>query len=114
VYGKLTPLEGNAVLFYDYTVCDERTDAYKVVFGPVVSSRNEKDAFERIIAGENSTFTLPIYGNAYKTFINGERYDATNALMTAEQGKVYHLEIGEVITNEDFSIFDIALATAKG
>ena len=114
VYGKLTPLEGNAVLFYDYTVCDERTDAYKVVFGPVVSSRNEKDAFERITVGANSTFTLPIYGDAYKTFINGERYDATNALMTAEQGKVYHLEIGEVITNEDFSIFDIALATAKG
>ena len=110
VYGKLTVEDDYAVLLHDYTVCDERSDAYKAFFAVLLDS--SEDEFKSVSLSKGATYSLPIY-DGYKTFINGEAYNETTKDITLEEGKLYHVELAQVVTDEQFSIFELALVTAK-
>ena len=56
---------------------------------------------------EESTVGLPVASDEYQVFIDGKACDETNRVITFENGKFYHLEIAEVVTDEQYSIFDV-------
>lgn len=113
IYGKLTINDGYAVVAHDYTVRDNRTDAYKAVFGPVSGNSHERDTLEAKYVVNDATFSLPVVNDNYQAFIDGKEYDETSNTISLENGKFYHLEIAEVITNEGYSIFDVDTSTLR-
>ena len=110
IYGKMTIHDGYAVIARDYTIRDNRSDAYKAVFGPI-SESSQGTSLEVKYLEETPTFTLPQVSDDYQAFIDGKAYDGTNNVITLENGKFYRLEMAKVVTNEQYSIFDVDAST---
>ena len=84
---------------------DERSDAYKAVFGP----KFEKSGSDEKLVGKDvssePTYGIPILTEKYIITVNGVPYEGWSDL-TLESGKFYCVKTEEIITNEEYSIFD--------
>ena len=104
VYGKVTVKGGNAIIACDYRVRDERSDAYKAVFGPLQEYSMDYECLEREGAGK--TYSMSVLSD-HENALNGEVYDNTSNSVVLEGGKFYLLTHTKVKKDEDYSIFDI-------
>ena len=104
VYGKVTVKEGYAIVANDYRVRDERSDAYKAVFGPIQEPSKDYEVLERKEAGE--TYSMTVMFN-HENALNGEVYDENSNTVVLEEGKFYLITRTSVKKDEDYSIFDI-------
>ena len=110
VYGKISATDTFVVFGTDYEIKDERSDAYKAVFGPLSSKNFNNEGFtsEQLLATSSKTITLPlpIQEGPYQSFINGNPYDASSNTFKVRRGKVYIIQHVKSITNDHYSIFD--------
>ena len=110
IYGKLTVEDGYAIIGRDYRMVDERTDAYKAVFGPVYEESATYEIFESKRVEDEPTYILPLE-SGYKHSVNGKQYDETSNTLALERGKFYIVETAKSVTNERYSIFDIDVSS---
>ena len=108
VYGKINVSKNYAIVGTNYKIKDERSDAYKAVFGPVFEESFEDEGFESYyLTGENlKTYTIAAKGEEYQTFVNGTQYDSSTNSFRLGSGRFYLVEYVKLIKNADYSIFD--------
>lgn len=107
LYGRLTISNDYAIIARDYKIRDNRTDAYKAVFGPILEGGKYYEICASKLVKDTPTYSLPIMGEDYESFVNGEKYDDTSNVLNLDGGRFYLVEHIETITNDGYSIFDI-------
>ena len=106
VYGKLTAMDGYAVIIHDFYMNDNRPNEYKAVFGPIEDDAN-KDSLSAIQIVNETTTYLPVFGDTYTSTVNGKPYDWDTRFFDLESAKIYHVEHAKAPANETESIFAI-------
>ena len=106
LYGKLSVYENFAVIGQDYCVRDDRSDSYKIVFGPVFERTLSYEILEAKGLSSESTYVLPWMSDEFETSVNGTPYDENFLTLPLENSTFYHVKCLEVFTNERYSIFD--------
>ncbi len=107
VYGKVTVQDNYAVIGTEYKLKDDRSDAYKVVFGPLFEETDTAEEFDvKYLPSMNSTtYTLPVKGGEYKSFLNGRAFDSSSNTIKLSKGRFYLVEHVKSVTDDGYSIF---------
>lgn len=111
VYGKLTAMDGYAVIIHDFYMNDNRPNEYKAVFGPIEDDTN-KDSLTAIQIVNETTTYLPVFGDSYTSTVNGKPYDWDTRFFDLESAKIYHVEHAKTPADKTESIFAIDNATS--